>query len=818
MTGLPIVARALPRAANPDVVHAHAVVDFLTEIAPIATPPEIAPALLCDLAYAAADLARLTRQRTVLRLGAPSEPWELGLERTGRDILLTIFQGGASPEVAVHERRVDCDVFTTNLCAAMDRLAPPPPAAPDEEPERQPGSPIRVVGGREHRPAPPASLESVGARAGEVEPPGTRALPADPAPARDHRDDAVSFARRHLQSCLPMLVDPAPADVTAVAIEPTGEVSVLISADVILRTSQASRAPVGGVLRADLLALLFKGRVRFTVGDRTRELADVFVFVLAEQLAELAFAALEAWTHGRAFHRRLAAGGAICGVRLDPRGAASVTLGGGRATAEWAGTWTFPAVDVGAFAQGVVAFGRALARSLSRRDRAQAYNLRLTAFRGLIRELSERLRDATRDDSKVNAAPETYRAFAAASLSPQRPVEGSFGHARLRFAAKWVATVPSIDLRATFLCGDALVVGASRESCCLHRTTGEILWQKPLPRAISVVTPLGLARLDPDGALRMHDLSTGDVTWATKLAPRVGASASGAVIAAPGLPRMLVVSEGAKHLVAVDLHAGEIRWRHAARRGGVFRLRRAGKLVIVACGEPALSALDVVTGEVVWRFCDRRRFASHVAVDRDALFAIAGGGAFVGRGGARLHHLDPWSGAVRYSCDLPTHVTPVGAPLLAPETVIVVTHGRAGTTLYGFDRRTGELRYTRTACTTAASCMVVDDLVIINSEGGELVALDAGDGSTRYRHVFSMGSDGDRPRRLEPVLRSGALFVPQSEVHVVRPRDGTLLGQVPTDLIPDLLRVDERCDVYVVEESGHLAAFGAAPRLTLVHG
>jgi hypothetical protein len=58
--------------------------------------------------------------------------------------------------------------------------------------------------------------------------------------------------------------------------------------------------------------------------------------------------------------------------------------------------------------------------------------------------------------------------------------------------------------------------------------------------------------------------------------------------------------------------------------------------------------------------------------------------------------------------------------------------------------------------------------------------------------------------------------VPQHQVHVVRPRDGEVLGVVPSDLIPDLIRVDERCGVYVVEESGHVAAFGAAPRLSLV--
>jgi hypothetical protein len=205
-----------------------------------------------------------------------------------------------------------------------------------------------------------------------------------------------------------------------------------------------------------------------------------------------------------------------------------------------------------------------------------------------------------------------------------------------------------------------------------------------------------------------------------------------------------------------------------------------------------------------------------VAVDHDALFAIAGGGAFVGRGGTRLHHIDPWSGAGRWSVDLPEHLAPVGAPLLGPETVVVATHGRRGTGLAGFDRRTGALRFDLAVCGSAASCLVVDDTVVVNGEGGELVGVSANDGSTRYRHVFSGGAEGDRPRRLEPVLRSGALFVPQSEVHVVRPHDGTILGRVPNDIIPDLLRVGERCDIYVAEESGHLGAYEAGPRLTLV--
>jgi outer membrane protein assembly factor BamB len=257
-------------------------------------------------------------------------------------------------------------------------------------------------------------------------------------------------------------------------------------------------------------------------------------------------------------------------------------------------------------------------------------------------------------------------------------------------------------------------------------------------------------------------------------------------------------------------------WRHAARAPGTFRLRRAGRLIVVAAGERALYALDVVTGEVVWRVCDRLRFTSTATVADDALFAVAGDGAFVGRGAAKLLHLCPWSGERRWSTSLPTGARPFGSPLVSGGVVVATVLDRGSTWIVALDRRTGAIVHTREACRGIAAPMVVDDVVVLNSEAGELVALEAERGALRYRHHFTDGIDGDRPRRLEPVLRSGALFVPQTNVHVVRPSDGTLLGSVTTDLIPDLLRVDERCDVYVAEESGHVTAFGRAAELRLV--
>jgi hypothetical protein len=133
----------------------------------------------------------------------------------------------------------------------------------------------------------------------------------------------------------------------------------------------------------------------------------------------------------------------------------------------------------------------------------------------------------------------------------------------------------------------------------------------------------------------------------------------------------------------------------------------------------------------------------------------------------------------------------------------------------GLSRSDGAIRFQRSAGSAPGSCIVVDDFALVNTGAGELVALGAHDGAVRFQHVFG-GADVERPRRLEPVLRSGALFVPQQGVHVVRPRDGTLIGHIPTDLVPDVVRVDEHCNVFAFEESGHVAAYGSGPRLSLV--
>jgi outer membrane protein assembly factor BamB len=384
----------------------------------------------------------------------------------------------------------------------------------------------------------------------------------------------------------------------------------------------------------------------------------------------------------------------------------------------------------------------------------------------------------------------------------------------MRFAPRWVATIPGVDLKSTFLCGERIVVGAARELACLDRNSGSVLWRTPTAKGGSIATPSGIARIEPDGKISLRDLDTGEARFTTRITPRGAGGATGAVVHTPGLPKLLVVAEGDRNITALDLVTGDVRWRHTGRRAAAYRMRRAGKLLLVTGGDSALVALDVASGEAVWRVRDRLPFAHAMTLDNDSAFVVSGapGGRW------RLHHIDPWTGEVRYSAPLEDAPVPTQPPLVTTDVIGIPTRDGSGTGIRAFRRSDGTPLWEHAPglLSPLAAWLVVDDLFLANSGAGVLLALNSTTGAIRYNHVFAGSAEADQPRRLEPVLRSGALFVPQHQVYVVRPRDGEIIGTVPSDLIPDLLRVDERCSVYLGEESGHLAAFGAAARLSVV--
>ncbi len=755
-----------------------------------------ASCVLRDLAFALAELMSAPRGKRIVRFY--DDAWELCVERIGTSATLSVYRGGTEPTVLVYDRPV---VFAEMCASVVDAI--------DATLARN-------------------TAEARGPVARELA--EVRAALADRSAFEIDEDDETSFA-------------------PPVSIDIERDAPISFAAEFPMRAgAPAGSAGETGVERADLHALLVRGRMRSEVRGRSVELGDAYPFLFAERLLDLSRRALDAWERGQPFFTRMDAGGIMLGLRSNadedlPR--AALTLGpapradrargpasdprpllevlprlGDDAPPSRRGTATFPELSLFDVVESALAFGRALVRAVVRRDRAQGANLRLAAFRRDLRALNDALRDVRRQDSRINPAPESYRAFAESRRT--RPAEDGAplsAATRLRYTQRWTALVPGIDLRSTFLCGDRLIIGAAAETFCLERTTGELLWRKTTPRAASVVTPAGIARIGGDGAIALHDFATGDVTLRAWIAPRVSGPCAGAVVSSAGLPRLLIVTEGERHLVAIDLTSGEARWRYpwsSSGRSGALRLKRAGKLLYVASGDSALTAIDVQTGAVVWRTRDRLRFVAAPTVDHESLFAIAGGSSSA----AALHAVDPFSGKIAWTARLLSTPNSVeGPPLLAKSSVCVAVRARRGLRLAGFHRETGEQLFeTETpVAPVGTSWLAVDDLLVGNTPAGELVGVDASTGAVRYRHQFCRTVESDVPRRLEPVLRSGALFVPHVDVHVFRPSDGAHLAQIgPCDAIPDLLRVDERCDVYVAEESGHMAAFGVGPRLSLV--
>jgi hypothetical protein len=67
--------------------------------------------------------------------------------------------------------------------------------------------------------------------------------------------------------------------------------------------------------------------------------------------------------------------------------------------------------------------------------------------------------------------------------------------------------------------------------------------------------------------------------------------------------------------------------------------------------------------------------------------------------------------------------------------------------------------------------LTFDETWIVNAPFGQLSALDVRSGKVRWSTNLADALADEIPRRLEPVLRGGALFVPASSVHVVRPAE-----------------------------------------------
>jgi len=684
---------------------------------------------------------------------AHDTPWELCFVPGDNTLLVSVFRGGPVPEVRVLDRAVG----VTELLTALRRAA--------------------------------------------------AALPS-PADGLDALLDRLELQAGH------RLAAPVRGPATMLQWEsrpgPLGDDALSVSFQALSPGEAPSRRESA---QSDLHALLVQGRVGISLRGRGVELAPGFVVLQFERLVALCRPLLEAWAARRPLHLRMQVSDLSLGLRLsaDERLALTFTRSPG-------GSVTLPALSPEALITPVLDGALALAAALSRCDRSLARNLRLRALRHEARALRRWLRNLGRNDRRTNPDPSLYQVAAepAAAQSPADALDLRDA-TRLRYTARWRAEIEGLDLAGTLLCGDRLIVPGARELHALDRMTGTAIWSVPVPRASTTLAGDALLRQSPRGEIELRASSSGEVLWSTRITPRVGTLCLPHAVTAPGLPRLVIVAEGERRLVALDLRTGEPRWSFTARHAGTFRMRRAGRLLVVVSGDATVTALDLASGEVVWRFGDRVPFHTTPLLHRDQLFAVAGEAT---RGAARLYALDAYAGEHLWSCAI--DATVCAPACVTKDTVAVPVSTREGVMLEGRSVSDGVVRWQTALSAVAGSnarpaVTAFDDLFVANLPTGRVLAVDSGDGSTRWSRTLRAPLGDDLPRRLDPQLRSGALFVPQSALAVLRPRDGAVLAELDAcDLVPDLVRVDEQCAVYVAEESGHLGCYEPGARLRVI--
>ena len=562
--------------------------------------------------------------------------------------------------------------------------------------------------------------------------------------------------------------------------------------------------------RADIHALLFEGHLWGYARGRRIELARGPILLPVQRMVAAVRAVLEAHEAARPAHVRRRYRDFTIALRLAAGASetqASITLAGGTDTV------TVTSLDLQQAALPILGLASELLRSLTSADRSQTRNLRVRALREEVRRLRRILRRPLHGDGFTNHDPDRLRPLRPDAAAPQteQSQTTSATPRRLRFSERWKVEVDELDAGSTFLCGDRIVVSTPRHTVAICRDRGAALWVREGSGGASWMVGTTLLRQAADGHLELCRVQDGETFATVPLARTAGRPPRALHVGGTDLPPAAVVTEGSNRLVALDLRTGEPRWRFACSEGPI-EVRRAGSVLLVTSADGAINALSTATGEIAWRYCDRARFTSRPAVVLETVIGIVGG-----HGGSPSHAvaLDLYSGELKWRQPLDR---PASTPIALADTVAIATRGRESR-LVALSISDGRVEWDVPdgGLARGGAAMPVDRNLIVNAPRGQVTCFDQQDGSVRWRENLSEGVADEVPRCLEPVLRGGALFVPASSVHVLRPNDGERIGgPLPVELVPDLLRIDERGWVYIAEESGVVTAFSPVAHLSLV--
>lgn len=702
-----------------------------------------------------ATVSLATGMRDKVLLALREAPLEFALVRNDADVLVSWYETGSSPEVLLLNRAVPLDELMEACALAAEGLA-----AGEMNP----------------------TLRDIHLKLAERVA-GTRIVPMD-----ESRPRRVVTREG---GTLEMPTEEVPVAFGFSAAIPTG-------------SDELERASA----RADVHAMLFSGTLWAFMHGRRVVLSRGPILLAAQRMVAAAHALMDAWDTERAINVRLRAGAFHVGVRLDAKCQASLTLG--PETKDSVGLTNMNPADVVA---PILRLATDLCRTLVAADRGQARNLRIRGLRDEVRALRKRLRERHRADGFTNQDPERLRD--ALRSEPPAEDQSSENARHLRFTERWRVEINELDAGATFLCGDRIVISTPKRAVAVSRDNGAVLWVKEGAAASSLMAGRTLVRISPEGTVELCDVATGDTLAETQVRSR-GTPFRGVFAGTASNPPALLLTENGSRVVSIDLRTGEHRWRFATRGPGPVQMARSGRTLVVTSGDGSVSAVDVHSGDVAWRVNESVRFTMAPAIAHETVVVCSG------EPGSRVGHvygIELFTGRVLWQRDV--DAPPAGQAIASGNIAVLPVGAGRKASLAAFDLESGDLKWMipDPGLGLGGDGLFVDQTLIVNAPSGRIAAINLADGSIAWSHKLSHPVADDVPRRLEPILRGGALFVPASKVHVLRPHDGSTVGNaLPCDLVPDWIRVDERGWVYVAEESGILTAHAPMPHLSLVVG
>lgn len=286
------------------------------------------------------------------------------------------------------------------------------------------------------------------------------------------------------------------------------------------------------------------------------------------------------------------------------------------------------------------------------------------------------------------------------------------------------------------------------ELVAAEQSSGFVLWRRPLggpgtdTMGARVVVDAGVV-VGGDDHLWAFDAATGVPRWVwaptlgTSPGLYLGATANGLVFCGS--------SDG--HLTALDIRSGVVRWTHRVReRATVFAPVVNGSMVVASFTEPrapargGVVAVDPVTGRERWRrvllpLLDIRSPSGATGaplVTPDVVVAAAQDGTLVG--------LDPGSGQFRWAIPAlraRADGRPLGSDDFRPVARVgdrLITGSLTGqVTAYDLHTRREEWHVAPEPASVAFGLAADEAAVYVPFLSGRLVALDARDGSERWR-------------------------------------------------------------------------------------